>query len=113
MMKRRESLSVLGAALASMAFPGIAHAAYPERPITLIVPWGAGGGTDAVARIIGAELEKELKQPINVGNRIGGSGVVGHQAIASAAPDGYTIGILTVEIGMMHHAGLTQLSGAD
>ncbi|WP_244503957.1 tripartite tricarboxylate transporter substrate binding protein [Variovorax sp. CF079] len=103
----------MGAAVAAVVFPGLAHAAYPERPITLIVPWGAGGGTDAVARIIAAELEKELKQPINVVNRTGGSGVVGHQAIASAAPDGYTLGILTVEIGMMHHAALTQLTGAD
>ncbi|SDE04588.1 Tripartite-type tricarboxylate transporter, receptor component TctC [Variovorax sp. CF079] len=112
-MKRRQSLAAMGAAVAAVVFPGLAHAAYPERPITLIVPWGAGGGTDAVARIIAAELEKELKQPINVVNRTGGSGVVGHQAIASAAPDGYTLGILTVEIGMMHHAALTQLTGAD
>src|SRR5207253_4166346 len=52
-----------------------AHAAYPERPITLIVPWGAGGGTDATARIIGSLLEKELGQPVNVINRTGGSGV--------------------------------------
>ena len=89
-MKRRQSLAALGAAATAMVFPGLAHAAYPERPITMIVPWGAGGGTDAVARIIAAELEKELKQPINVVNRTGGSGVVGHQAIASAAPDGYT-----------------------
>ncbi len=92
---------------------GLAFAAYPERPITLIAPWGAGGGTDAAARIIAAELEQELKQPINVVNRTGGSGVVGHQAIASAQPDGYTIGILTVEIGMMRHAGLDQLSSED
>jgi tripartite-type tricarboxylate transporter receptor subunit TctC len=112
-MKRRQSLAAMSAAVAAVVFPGLAHAAYPERPITLIVPWGAGGGTDAVARIIAAELEKELKQPINVVNRTGGSGVVGHQAIASGAPDGYTLGIITVEIGMMHHAGLTQLSGAD
>jgi len=112
-MKRRQSLSVLAAAAAAATFPGLALAAYPERPITLIVPWGAGGGTDAVARIIAAELEQELKQPINVVNRTGGSGVVGHQAIASGAPDGYTIGILTVEIGMMRHAGLTKLSGED
>ncbi|MBU1439894.1 MAG: tripartite tricarboxylate transporter substrate binding protein [Gammaproteobacteria bacterium] len=112
-MKRRHSLAAMGAAVAAVAFPGLAFAAWPERPITLIVPWGAGGGTDAVGRIIAAQLEKELKQPINVVNRTGGSGVVGHQAIASAPPDGYTIGILTVEIGMMHHAGLTQLSGAD
>ena len=67
-----------------------AHAQYPQRPIQLIVPWGAGGGTDATARIIGTLLEKELKQPVNVVNRTGGSGVVGHDAIAKAAPDGYT-----------------------
>ena len=88
-------------------------AAYPERPITLIVPWGAGGGTDATARIIASLLEKELGQPVNVVNRTGGSGVVGHQAIASATPDGYTIGMITVEIAMMHWVGLTTLTPSD
>jgi len=88
-------------------------AAYPERPITMIVPWNAGGGTDATARIIASLLEKELSQPINVVNRTGGSGVVGHQAIASSTPDGYTLGMVTVEIGMMHWQGLTQLTYAD
>ncbi|MEY2803224.1 MAG: hypothetical protein RL657_560 [Pseudomonadota bacterium] len=86
---------------------------YPNRPITLIVPWGAGGGTDAVARIIGALLEKDLGQPVNVVNRTGGNGVVGHSAIATAAPDGYTLGMITVEISMMHWAGLTQLTPND
>lgn len=86
---------------------------YPARPITMIVPWGAGGGTDAVARIIAQLLEKELGKPVNVVNRTGGSGVVGHQAIAGAPPDGYTIGILTAEIGMMRHQGLTDLTGAS
>src|SRR6266702_1306258 len=90
-----------------------AFAQYPQRPIQLIVPWGAGGGTDATARIIGSLLEKELKQPVNVVNRTGGSGVVGHQAIASSAPDGYTLGLITVEITMMHHVGLTQLRRTD
>src|SRR6267378_2549182 len=90
-----------------------AFAQYPQRPIQLIVPWGAGGGTDATARIIGSLLEKDLKQPVNVVNRTGGSGVVGHAAIASATPDGYTIGMVTVEIGMMHWQGLTELSGAS
>jgi tripartite-type tricarboxylate transporter receptor subunit TctC len=88
---------------------GAALAAYPERPITLIVPWGAGGGTDAVARFFGAYLEKDLGQPINVVNRTGGNGVVGHSAIAQAAPDGYTFGLITVEITMMHWQGLTDL----
>jgi tripartite-type tricarboxylate transporter receptor subunit TctC len=87
--------------------------AYPNRPITMIVPWAAGGGTDSVARIIAGLMERDLGKPINVVNRTGGSGVVGHQAIASAAPDGYTIGILTVEIAMMHHQGLTELTGAS
>jgi len=91
----------------------LALAAYPERPITLIVPWGAGGGTDATARIIGTLLEKELKQPVNVVNRTGGSGVVGHSAIAQSPPDGYTIGLITVEIGMMHWQGLTELKGSS
>src|SRR5258706_12378681 len=92
---------------------GAAHAQYPQRPITLIVPWGGGGGTDARARIIGSLKEKDLKQPSNVANRTGGSGVVGHDAIARAAPDGYTIGLITVEIAMMHHQGLTTLTYAD
>ena len=59
---------------------------FPERPITLIVPWAAGGGTDAVARQIAQMLERDFKQPVNVVNRTGGSGVVGHQAIASRHP---------------------------
>src|SRR6266436_3099978 len=90
-----------------------AHAQYPQRPVQLIVPWGAGGGTDATARIIASLLEKELKQPVNVVNRTGGSGVVGHQAIASSAPDGYTLGLITVELTMKHHVGLAQLRHAD
>ena len=90
-----------------------AFAQYPQRPVQLIVPWGAGGGTDATARIIATLLEKELKQPFNVVNRTGGSGVVGHDAIAKASPDGYTIGMITVEITMMHHVGLTQLKHTD
>ena len=92
---------------------GPATAAYPDRPITLIVPWGAGGGTDAVARILASLMEKDLGQPINVVNRTGGSGVVGHQAITAGAPDGYTIGLITVDIGMMHHQKLTELIGAS
>ncbi len=98
-------------AVGALAVATLAQAAYPERPITMIVPWGAGGGTDATARIIGSLLEKELGQPVNVVNRTGGSGVVGHSAIAAAPADGYTIGMITVEIGMMHWQGLTDLTG--
>jgi tripartite-type tricarboxylate transporter receptor subunit TctC len=114
-MLRRVFLKTLalGAALSLMAGGETARAAYPERPITIIVPWAAGGGTDATARIIGALLEKELGQPVNVVNRAGGSGVVGHEAIAASAPDGYTLGLATVEIGMLHWQGLTQRDYKD
>ncbi|CAA9418032.1 MAG: Tricarboxylate transport protein TctC [uncultured Ramlibacter sp.] len=112
---RRAVLAATFAALSlgAAVLPAAAQQNYPTRPITLIVPWGAGGGTDATARIIGSLLEKELGQPVNVVNRTGGSGVVGHAAIASAPPDGYTIGLATVEIGMMHWQGLTELTGAS
>src|SRR5204862_1117988 len=110
---RALALAACALALALTFASTVSLAAYPERPITLIVPWGAGGGTDATARIIGSLLEKELGQPVNVVNRTGGSGVVGHQAIASSPADGYTIGMITVEIGMMHWVGLTTLSSAD
>jgi tripartite-type tricarboxylate transporter receptor subunit TctC len=113
MMKRRTFLaSAAASAVAGLGVrPSFAQAAWkPTRPVTLVVPWAAGGGTDATARIIGAVMEKEFGQPINVVNRTGGSGVVGHTAIASAAPDGYTIGLITVEINMMHWQGLTDLT---
>jgi tripartite-type tricarboxylate transporter receptor subunit TctC len=101
------------AAVTLAAVTGAAWAEYPERPIQLIVPWGAGGGTDAVGRLLGAEIQKELGVPVNVVNRTGGSGVVGHSAIANAEPDGYTIGIMTIEIDMMHWQGLTELTYED
>lgn len=106
-LSRRALLGTTGALL---ALPALGQARYPNRPITMVVPWGAGGGTDQTARIVGSLLERKLGQPVNVVNRTGGSGVVGHSAIATAAPDGYTIGMITVEITMMHWQGLTQLN---
>jgi tripartite-type tricarboxylate transporter receptor subunit TctC len=110
-VRRRAWLALAGLLALAMVSP--AQAAYPTRPITFIVPWGAGGGTDAVGRMMATLLERDLKQPVNVVNRTGGSGVVGHGAIANARPDGYTIGLITTEIAMMHHQGLTKLSGAS
>ena len=95
----RRAFAASAAAAATVAGLGLKPAsaqAYPSRPVTVIVPWGAGGGTDATARIVAALLEKELGQPFNVVNRTGGSGVVGHSAIATAAPDGYTIGMIAI-----------------
>ena len=109
-MKRRSLLVAVAAVALAAALPAAAQQSYPTRPVTLIVPCAAGGGTDAVARIIGSLMEKDLGQPVNVVNRTGGNGVVGHQAIASAHPDGYTIGLATAELNMMHWQGLTDLT---
>uniref|UniRef100_UPI0011F37520 tripartite tricarboxylate transporter substrate binding protein n=1 Tax=Siccirubricoccus phaeus TaxID=2595053 RepID=UPI0011F37520 len=98
-----------GLALAAVA-PGLAQPRYPARPVQLVVPWAAGGGTDAVARMIASLLERDLGQPFVVVNRTGGAGVVGHAATATARPDGHTIGMLTLEIAMLHWIGLTELT---
>ena len=85
-------------AVGGLIMAGPAMAQYPERPVTLIVAWAPGGGTDAVARTLAAGLERELGKPVNVVNRTGGSGVIGHGEIVNAKPDGYTIGLATAEI---------------
>jgi tripartite-type tricarboxylate transporter receptor subunit TctC len=112
-MRSLVKLAGLSAIAVALLAGGPARAEYPERPITIIVPWGAGGGTDATGRILASMLEQELGVPVSVVNRTGGSGVVGHSAIATAAPDGYTLGVVTVEIGMMHWQGLTELTYED
>jgi tripartite-type tricarboxylate transporter receptor subunit TctC len=113
MTRRVFSKSLLALSLGLTLIGSAVAQSYPSRPITMVVPWGAGGGTDATARIVAALMEKEMGQPVNVVNRTGGSGVVGHSAIATAPADGYTIGMITVEITMMHWAGLTELNPKD
>ena len=87
--------------------------AYPNRAVKYLVPWSPGGMTDISSRAMAAVLQKSLGTPVNVINRTGGSGVVGHTAISKAAPDGYTLGAVTVEISMMRHMKLTTLSHED
>lgn len=92
---------------------GPAAADYPDRPIELIIPWAAGGGTDATGRIIGTMLEAKLGQPITINNRTGGGGIVGHEAIKAATPDGYTLGIITTELSMYDAVGSAQMTYDD
>ncbi|ARC90304.1 tripartite tricarboxylate transporter substrate binding protein [Rhodovulum sp. MB263] len=92
---------------------GAAWAEFPDRPVQLIVPYPAGGGTDIVARTLAVELEKELGQPVNVVNRAGGGGIPGQTAIAHARPDGYTIGLIASDISLYKPQGLTELTHAD
>src|SRR5262245_8375835 len=79
-----------------VAAPTPAQAQYPERGLTLIVPYGAGGGTDITARLLARDLEVALGKPVTVENRAGGGGWLGWGALAAAPPDGYTIGYLNV-----------------
>lgn len=117
-MRRYVSFGIL-IVLIGLAFatgwpePASAQAKFPSRPIQLICPWAAGGGTDRIARMVAVLLEKELGQPVTVVNRTGGSGAVGHTAGATAAPDGHTITIVTVELTMMHWMGLAQVAYKD
>src|SRR5690606_14760333 len=96
--KRTFLRGAAGLALSALAAAPALAQSYPTRPIQMIVPWAAGGGTDAVARILAAGLEKELGKPVNVVNRTGGGGVVGHTEIVNGKPDGYTIGLATAEV---------------
>ena len=102
---------LIAAAIVSslLAVPAAAQK-YPDRPITFIVPWAAGGGADTASRLLGAALERELGVPVNIVNRTGGNGVVGHYAIASAPPDGYTIGMATSEIAYLKTTGLSDIT---
>ena len=113
-MTNAARLSLLAAVSAPALFAApLAMAACdwkPERAVTYVVPWGAGGGTDANSRKLASMLEQAWGVPFNVVNRTGGNGVTGHSAIATAEPDGYTIGAVTVEINTMHHVGLTDMT---
>ncbi len=100
--------------LAALALAGAALAqAFPTRPITFTVPWSPGGGTDTASRTLAAMLNEGLGVTVNVVNRTGGGGVVGHLALAQAQANGYTIGAITVEITMLPHIGQTDLTYED
>jgi tripartite-type tricarboxylate transporter receptor subunit TctC len=83
----------LGLALAAGLAATAAAQSYPDRPVRLIVPFGPGGGTDLLARVVAERAEKELGQTVVVENRAGGGATVGIVALAQARPDGYTVAI--------------------
>ncbi len=106
--------AAIAIAIASALLAGCgAEGSFPNRPITLICPWSAGGGTDRVSRQVAAQLEEQLGVPVNVINATGGSGVTGHTRGAQARPDGYTLTMVTVELNMLHWRGLTSINYRD
>ncbi|MCF3934918.1 tripartite tricarboxylate transporter substrate binding protein [Acuticoccus sp. M5D2P5] len=105
--------TLLLATAAVATFAGPAFAEYPERPITMLVSWSAGGGTDAVARALANQIEAELGVPVNVVNRTGGAGVVGHTEMVNGRPDGYTIGLASAELSTYYWSGTAQFTAMD
>jgi len=87
---RNIGMAMLAAAFALLA-PTMARAEYPERQVTMLVCFGAGGGTDIAARMVSEPLAQALGKPVVVENRAGAGGNLGIQAVARAAPDGYTL----------------------
>src|SRR5205085_6743824 len=82
------------AGLAAMMLGGGAQAQpYPSRPITIVVPFAAGGPTDTLARVIGERMRQSLRQTIVIENTTGAAGSIGVGRVVRAAPDGYTVGI--------------------
>ena len=100
-MRRSTIPAVAVVALAAMC-SAVAAKNYPTRPVTLIVPFPAGGGVDAVARIVAEKLASGLRQQVIIDNRGGVAGVIGMRVAAKAAPDGYTI--------VMAHTGITSIN---
>jgi len=92
MLTRRDVLA--GSAAAMLAGPAAAQE-WPQRPIRIIIPFGPGGGSDIIGRIIGQSLQEKLGQPVVIENRPGAGGTLGNEAIARADKDGYTLGIMT------------------
>lgn len=88
--------AALGCAAGSLAAPVAAQEAYPSKGIRLVVPFGAGGITDVVGRLVAQRLGEELKQSVIVDNKAGAGGSIGALAVAQAAPDGYTLLLGTV-----------------
>ncbi len=90
--------AALGLAAAALATPALAQAAYPTRPVTVIVPFAAGGPTDTVTRLVSEVMGRDLGQTLVVENVGGAGGTLGAQRVANARPDGYTL--------LLHHIGM-------
>ncbi len=116
---RRCSILVGGAFALSLSSQILAQSSIPTSSaaqsgtVTFIVPWAAGGGTDRAARLMAPLLAKELGAPVQVENRTGDNGIVGHQAISQAPADGSTIGMATFEISNFYSMGMSKLRYVD
>src|SRR5438552_13805916 len=103
---------LIAGALAAL-LPLAAGAAYPERPIKMIVPWAAGGDTDNIFRPFAPLLQRHIGQPVVIANVVGASGTVGAREARGAPPDGYTLYAVHDYIHLVHYAGVTDVKYTD
>jgi tripartite-type tricarboxylate transporter receptor subunit TctC len=109
--RRRSILAGLGATCALLAaVPQIAaaDAAYPQRPVEIVVPYAAGGGADVMSRAFSAAAAKHFPQSFIVVNKPGAAGVIGWTDVINAKPDGYKLALTTVEVTFLNYLGLAK-----
>lgn len=93
-LSRRTVLHAATAGIAGVTLPAMAQSSWPSKPIKLIVPYTAGGFTDQMGRLVQIGLQKQLGQPVVVENKPGANSIIGVDAVAKAAPDGHTFGVV-------------------
>ena len=109
----RRGIAAFGALLALGLSSAQAESAYPNHAVELVVPFQAGGGTDAMARSFAEAARKHMPQPIVVMNKAGASGAVGWQDVINAKPDGYRLAVVTVEMAILPHLGVAKFNPDD
>ena len=112
-MKKFSMLLVGVFALALMVPAAVPAAGYPDHDITLVVPWAAGGGTDTLGRTLVKNSKKYFGVNINVVNRVGGTGSIGMNSVATGKPDGYTVCLITFNLSSYRLIGLNNLTFRD
>jgi len=112
-MKRQARIVAAAVVVLLGVWAGEAPAAFPERPISWIIPWAAGGRTDVAARIIAPVLEKQLGKPVLVVNKPGAGGVVGSKEVALAKPDGHTFMLTSISLILTQYTAPTPTSLKD
>ena len=112
-LKKAGIVSTLLAMFLTFVFCNPAVAKFPAKDITLICPWSAGGGTDTISRALVKNANKYFGVNVNVVNKTGGMGAIGMGAVATARPDGYTVGMITFQLSTFQSMGLAKLSYRD
>ena len=100
-ISRRALAATIAVGSAALATPGFAQGSFPTRPVSIVIPFAAGGPTDTVGRLIAQAMSADLGQPVVVENVGGAGGTLGAQRVAGARPDGYTV--------LLHHIGMATI----